>query len=177
VNDRTHRILVIALILGSALASCGREERRQRRDAGATSAADSLRTLVQSVFAAVEARDAGGVLRPMSPEVVYVGDGMVVTGRDSLDALLNRAFAEWDAVEADVEIRDISFPAPDLAVMLWEARVTARVGETHVPFGGVTTAVLQRVSGTWQIIRQHQCAPMPPEVSEQQSTTSVTPLQ
>lgn len=125
---------------------------------------DSLKAIVIDAFAGVQAQDPERALRHLSPDVVYVSDGLLVTGKDSLMRMMTRAFAQWKAVQAEVTVKAVDVISPTVAVMTWESRASATNQDgTQMPFGGVTTAVFQNQNGRWQIVRQHQCAPMPPE--------------
>jgi uncharacterized protein (TIGR02246 family) len=175
-NESIHRVLLASLILAAGVASCGQEDEGQFEDQATGRTEDSLRAIVAQTFAAIEARDAAGALQFVSPDIVYIGDGMIVTGRDSLVRLAERAFGEWRSATADVEIKSVSVLAADIAVMTWESRVSAALKDgSQVPFGGVTTAIFQRQDGQWRIIQQQQCAPMPPEVDGTMSTTRAMP--
>jgi uncharacterized protein (TIGR02246 family) len=126
---------------------------------------DSLRAIVTQSFKDIEAKNADGVLRPMTEDVVFVGDGMMVVGRDSLLRMTTRAFSEWRTVKAEVKVRRVQVLSPDAAVVNWDSHVTATTNKgVQIPLGGMVTAVFIRRNGQWQISQQQQCAPMPPEV-------------
>ena len=134
---------------------------------------DTLRSIVTRTFQDIEAKDADGALRPMSTDVIFVGDGLMITGRDSLLRLTTRAFSEWHTVKADVKITRVQVLSPEAAIVNWESHVDATDNKGgHTPYGGLVTAVFVRRGGQWQIIQQQQCAPMPPEVPSNMKPSS-----
>jgi uncharacterized protein (TIGR02246 family) len=134
---------------------------------------DSLRAMVIRSFEGIEAKDADKALALMSDDVIFVGDGLMMVGKDSLLRLTTRSFSEWKSVDADVEIVRVQVLSPEAAVVNWKAHVDATDAKgVHTPYGGIATAVFVLRGGRWQIIQQQQCAPMPPEVPSDMKPSS-----
>lgn len=161
------------LFLAIGLAAACRTANRETMATDTRLIEDSLRSIVLRTFQDIEAKNADGALRPMSEDVIFVGDGLMITGRDSLLRLTTRAFSEWHTVKADVKISRVQVLSPDAAIVNWESHVEATdMKGGHTPYGGLVTAVFVRRNGQWQIIQQQQCAPMPPEVPSNMKPSS-----
>src|SRR5690349_20648384 len=164
-----------AILLSGAMLAAGCESapRREVVSADTRVIEDTLRSIVLHSFQDIEAKNADGALRPMSSDVIFVGDGLMITGRDSLLRLTTRAFSQWHAVKAEVKISRVEVLSPDAAIVNWESHVDATDAKGgHTPYGGLVTAVFVRRDGKWQIIQQQQCAPMPPEVPSNMTPSS-----
>jgi uncharacterized protein (TIGR02246 family) len=163
---RTTCRLSVYLLIGAGLAACQTQARRESPTAVDTRAIeDTLRAIVTQSFKDIEAKNAEGVLRPMTEDIVFVGDGMMIVGRDSLMRMTTRAFSEWRTVKAELKITRVQVLAPDAAVLNWESHVNATTNKgVQIPLGGMVTAVFVKRDGKWLITQQQQCAPMPPEV-------------
>ena len=167
---------LLAVATGMVLAGAGigcRTAGRETMSVDTRGIEDTLRTIVLKSFQDIEARNADGALRAMATDVVFVGDGIIVTGRDSLLRMTSRAFSDWKSVKADVKISRVQVLSPEAAIVNWESHVNATDNKGHeTPFGGIASAVFMRRSGQWQIIQQQQCAPMPPEVPNDMKPSS-----
>ena len=173
-EKRVAPILLRSLLVVLAGTACGASEKVATTDTKPIS--DSLRAIVEASFKAIEAKNADGVLEAIAENITYVGDGMVVEGKDSLTKLTLRAFSEWQTVKADVKITKVNILSPEIAVVNWDSRVSAtdKKGNT-IPYGGIVTAVFVNRNGRWQIVQQQQCAPMPVETPMNMPTTRAIP--
>jgi uncharacterized protein (TIGR02246 family) len=172
-NWMTSRARGVAAVLLLAMAGGCRVAGRETTSVDTRAIEDSLRALVLRSFEAIESKDADGALALMSDDVVFVGDGLMMVGKDSLVRLTTRSFSEWTTVDADVEILRVQVLSPEAAVVNWKAQVDATDAKgVHVPYGSIATAVFMLRGGRWQIIQQQQCAPMPPEVPSDMKPTS-----
>jgi uncharacterized protein (TIGR02246 family) len=163
-TNRPSPLLYVA-ISTAALGACRLGNRQSQVAIDTRVIEDTLRAIVTNTFANVEAKKADAALEPMADDVVFVGDGLMVVGRDSLLRLTTKAFSDWRSVKADVKITRVQVLAPDAAVVNWESRVVATNNKgVDTPYGGMVTAVFVNRNGKWQITQQQQCAPMPPEV-------------
>jgi uncharacterized protein (TIGR02246 family) len=166
----------LGLLAVLAGASCQSGQKRSEAPLNTKPIEDTLRAIVQRTFQDIEAKNADGVLKPLSDDVIFVGDGLEVNGKDSLAKLTTRAFSAWHSVKADLKITKVNVLAPDIAVVNWQSHVAVTDTRGNVtPFGGIVTAVFVNKGGRWQIIQQQQCAPMPPEVPRNMDPTKAIP--
>ena len=161
---RRGRLLLLALA-GTTGVACRSGEKASATAVETRALDDTLRAIVMHTFEAIQAQDPDRALAPLSENVVYIGDGVTVVGRDSLMKMTRRAFADWRGVKADVKITRVEQLAPDVAVVNWESHISATDHKgVNRPYGGIATAIFVKRNGKWAIVQQQQCAPMPPEV-------------
>jgi uncharacterized protein (TIGR02246 family) len=160
------RLPAFLLFCAAGLGACRSSATRQSATAIDTRAIeDTLRAIVTQSFKNIESKNADATLAPMTEDVVFVGDGLMVVGRDSLLRMTTRAFSEWRTIKAEVTIRRVQVLSPDAAVVNWDSHVNATTYKgVQLPLGGMVTAVFVKRDGKWLITQQQQCAPMPPEV-------------
>lgn len=162
--------LVAGLVMAAACTG------RDQASLDTKSIEDELRSIVMKSFKDIEAKNADGVLASLSDDVIFVGDGLIVNGKDSLAKLTTRAFSEWKTVKADAKITKVMVIKSDVAIVNWESHVAATDMKGNVvPYGGIVTALFLKRDGRWQIIQQQQCAPMPPEVPRDMKSTEAVP--
>src|SRR5213078_1791547 len=153
------------LIAAAAFAACRSDEKQPATAMESRAVEDTLRSIVMQTFEAIQAQDAQRAVAPLSENVIYTGDGLVVIGRDSLLRMTQRAFADWHKVKADVKITHFQQFGPDVAVINWESHISATDKKgVDRPYGGIATAIFLKRNGKWSIVQQQQCAPMPPEM-------------
>ena len=171
-----RRVLGWGLLSAAALAACRSGEKQSATAVEVRAVEDTLRAMVMQTFEAIQAQDADRSLAALSENVIYIGDGLTVVGRDSLMRMTRRVFATWRKVKADVKITHFQQYAPDVAVMNWEAYISATDGKgVDRPYGGVATAIFVKRNGRWSIVQQQQCAPMPPEVPSDMPPSTAIP--
>ncbi|MBI4502428.1 MAG: nuclear transport factor 2 family protein [Gemmatimonadetes bacterium] len=172
----TKRVLGLGLLSVAAIAACRSGEKHPATAVESRAVEDTLRAIVMQTFEAIQVQDAERALAVLSEDVIYIGDGLVVIGRDSLLRMTQRAFANWHKVKADVKITHFQQFAPDVAVMNWESHISATDGKgVDRPYGGIATAIFVKRNGRWSIVQQQQCAPMPPEVPSDLKPTTAIP--
>ena len=171
-RNRMMKFTAIVAVLTGLSAAC-RVASREAVAVDSRAIEDTLRSLVTRSFEDISKRNAEGALMPMADDVVFVGDGMMVTGKDSLLRMTALAFSDWHSVKADVEITRVQVLSPEAAVVNWESHVTAIDSKgVETPLGGIVTAVFMKRNGQWRIIQQQQCAPMPLEVPHSMKPSS-----
>jgi uncharacterized protein (TIGR02246 family) len=160
------------IVMAGAAAGC-RAAGRETMSVDTRAIEDTLRSMVRKSFEDIEAKNADAALRSMAQDVIFVGDGIIVTGKDSLLRMTSRAFSDWKSVKTDVKITRVQVLSPEAAIVNWESHVNATDNKgRETPYGGIATAVFMKRNGQWQIIQQQQCAPMPPEVPSDMKPSS-----
>jgi uncharacterized protein (TIGR02246 family) len=118
---------------------------------------DSVATVVHGLFTSINQRDTAAVLGAYVDDAVMANNGVIYSTRDSYGKALDSV---WQAL-GGVETRTLPLRSRllrrDLAVTMvpFTLTLTAKTGQ-RVTGQGVLTALLQRQTGGWRILRSHE---------------------